>query len=79
MDRDERIGRYQREIEAILEAMEQDGVAGGTVGPHGATVGMPNWAEHTKDQRFSQKGALTKGRTDLPTCQAFCVSPHPMK
>jgi len=55
MDRDERIGRYQREIEAILEAMEQDGVAGGTVGPHGATVGIPNWAETTQDQRFSQK------------------------
>ena len=55
MDRDERIGRYQREIEAILEAMEQDGVAGGTVGPRGATMGIPNWAEQTKDQRFSQK------------------------
>jgi hypothetical protein len=50
-----RAERYIRQVDELLQAMDEDGVAGGTVGPHGLTVGMPNWAERTKDQRFSQR------------------------
>jgi hypothetical protein len=55
MPEDGRTERYLREIEQLLQAMDEDGVAGGTVGPNGVVKGEPNWEARTKDQRFAEK------------------------
>jgi hypothetical protein len=60
MTEDDRQERYLREIEQLLQAMEEDGVAGGTVGPGSVVMGEPNWEERTQDQRFAEK-AKTHG------------------
>jgi hypothetical protein len=60
MTEDDRQERYLREIEQLLQAMEEDGVAGGTVGSGGVVMGEPNWEERTQDQRFAEK-AKTHG------------------
>lgn len=42
-------------LEDMFRAMIDDGVAGGMIGPDGVRVGVPDWEEVTKDQRFAEK------------------------
>lgn len=55
MSEKDRRPRWEREIEQLLRAMEEEGVAGGTIGQNGVITGQPNWEERTKDQRFAEK------------------------
>ena len=47
--------RIARDMERLLRAMNEEGVAGGMVGPDGLTLGIPNWEERTKHLRPSER------------------------
>ncbi len=55
LDTDDPAERIMRDVEHALQAMNEEGVAGGTIGPDGLRLGMPNWEERTKHQRFSER------------------------
>lgn len=46
---------FRAQISQMIDALMKDGVAGGTISADGVTMGMPNWEERTKDQRFAEK------------------------
>lgn len=60
-ERDEaRRRRIRAQVERLITAMREDGIAGATIGPDGAITGVPNWEEATRHQRMSEK-AKTHG------------------
>lgn len=60
MGRDDRTGQYEEDIERLLRFITEEGGAGGTLGPDGLRLGIPNWEERTKHQRFAER-AKTHG------------------
>lgn len=55
MDHDDRLERYRSDIERLLRFVTEEGGSGGTIGPNGLQLGIPNWSERTKDQRPSER------------------------
>ena len=55
MSDDEKRSKLERQLEELLRAMDEEGVAGGTIAGGGVTKGAPNWEDRTRHQRFAQK------------------------
>jgi uncharacterized protein YjbI with pentapeptide repeats len=60
LDADDKTERIKRDVARAIEAMSEEGVAGGTIGPNGLRLGMPTWDERTRHQRFGER-AKTHG------------------
>ncbi len=54
MDKNERLDRIRQDAEKIVRHLAEGG-AGGTIGPDGVRLGMPNWEERTKHPRPSER------------------------
>lgn len=55
MDQNERHDQIMPDVERLLAFVNEEGGAGGTIGPEGLHLGMPNWAERTKQLRPSER------------------------
>lgn len=53
-EHNEQSDRHDELARQIVDHLTSGG-AGGTIGPDGVSLGIPNWEERTKDQRFSER------------------------